>query len=280
METISIFGGTGFIGSKFSEKYPDAIIVPREKRESPTPNIINFISTVDNYNILKDPYKDVLTNLIVFMEILDTNRRKWGDNLVFAQVSTWFVYGSTDLPAKETSCCNPTGAYSVTALAREQLLASYSKTFNINFRILRLGNVIGIGDKKISTRKNALQFMIRELAQGREINLYQNSAIRDFIDVRDCVEAIHLVLEKGELNQIYNVANGQGHSVGDLVHTAWREAGFTGKINEVPVPEFHRIVQTPKMYLDIRKLKSLGYEKKHEIKDSVKELVRHYQNEA
>ena len=122
--------------------------------------------------------------------------------------------------------------------------------------------------------------MIRELAQGREINLYQNSAIRDFIDVRDCVEAIHLVLEKGELNQIYNVANGQGYSVGDLVHTAWREAGFTGKINEVPVPEFHRIVQTPKMYLDIRKLKSLGYEKKHEIKDSVKELVRHYQNEA
>jgi nucleoside-diphosphate-sugar epimerase len=139
--------------------------------------------------------------------------------------------------------------------------------------------VIGIGDKKISRKKNALQYMIRELAQGREIELYKNGAIRDYIDVRDCVEAIHLVLEKGNYNEIYNIANGKGYNVRDLVEVAWQEARYTGKIKDIPVPEFHKIVQTPKMWMDIKKLKSLGYIQKHDIAQSVRELVHYYQNE-
>ncbi len=281
MQKASLFGGTGFIGSKFAKTFLDSIVVPRDETESPTPNVLNFISTVDNYNILKDPYLDIYTNLLVFMDILDTNRKKWGSELIFTQVSTWFVYGSTELPAKETSPCNPTGAYSITARAREQLLISYCETFGLKYCILRLGNVIGAGDKKISRKKNALQYIVSEIAKGHDVDyLYKNGAIRDFIDVRDCVDAIHLVLEKGELNQIYNIANGQGLNINDLVKIAWAESGYLSKITEIPVPEFHRKVQTSKMWMDVGKLKKLGYVQKHDIKNSIKELVHHYQNET
>jgi nucleoside-diphosphate-sugar epimerase len=280
VDLVSLFG-TGFIGSYYVDAYPhETISMGRNDIEGCSHDILYGISTVHNYHMKEgDPFIDIDTNLRHFMKVLDANRKLFGESLTLNVVSTWFVYGTTELPAKETSPCNPTGPYSITAWARERLLESYCKTFGLRYRIIRLGNVIGIGDKKISRKKNALQYMIRELAQGREIELYKNGAIRDFIDVRDCVEAIHLVLEKGNFNEIYNIANGKGYNVRDLVEVAWQAAEYTGKINEIPVPEFHRIVQTPNMWMDVKKLKSLGYFQKHDIAQSVRELVHHYQRE-
>jgi len=118
--------------------------------------------------------------------------------------------------------------------------------------------------------------MISELAKGNEVQVYKGGAIRDYIDVRDCVQAIHLVLEKGELNSIYNISNGQGLNVADLIETANRAVEFKGKIREREAPDFHKVIQTPKMFLDTRKLKELGYVKQHDIKTSVKEIALHY----
>jgi len=277
---ISLFGA-GFIGGEFAERYKDVEIIPREQRSPTSPDIINFISSVDNYNVNTDIYKDVNTNIIITLEILDAARKRFGSDVVFSFISTWFVYGITKLPAKEDeSPCNPTGFYSITKRAAEELVRSYCETFGLRYRILRLGNVIGIGDKKISAKKNALQYMIRELAHNKEINLYKNGAIRDYIDVRDCVSAIRLIVDKGEYNCIYNVSNGQGLNVRDLVDIGHRTCGFIGKIKEVEVPEFHKIVQTPKMWMDVTKLKKLGYVQEYDIKQTVRNLAEYYQTHA
>lgn len=281
METVSLFG-KGFIGTRYVEAYPDTLRMSRDTRVSATNNILYMISTVHNYHPKDgEPYKDIETNLLHFMRVLHTNHKidEGDEGIVFNLVSTWFVYGNTELPAKETSPCNPNGFYSITARAREQLLMSYCETFGLKYRILRLGNVIGIGDKKISRKKNALQHIVRELAQGRDVDyLYKDGAIRDYIDVRDCVSAIHLVLEKGGYNQIYNVANGQGLNVNGLVKTAHRASGFKSKISVIPVPEFHRTVQTPKMFMDISRIKKLGYVQQYDIWKSVEGLVEYYQH--
>lgn len=269
--------GAGFILGKYAETFPEeSIVVPRDSlMTSEINDVLYGISTVHNYHPKEgNPQIDIETNLLHFSKVMDLNV---SSETVFNLISTWFVYGDTELPAKEDSPCNPKGFYSITARCREQLLISYCETFGLKYRILRLGNVVGIGDKKISTQKNALQFMVRELAQDKPINLYKNGAIRDFIDVRDCVNAIHLVLENGEVNQIYNISNGQGLNVKDLVEVAWQESKYKGKINEVSVPEFHKTVQTPKMWLDTKKLKSLGYVQQRDIKQSVREMVRYYE---
>lgn len=277
MDKVSIFGGTGFIGKRYSDAYPiESEVVAREELYAPTGNILYFLSTNHNYNAKEGkPLLDIETNLVHFMKVLDANA---SSEMVFNYVSTWFVYGNTEQPAKENSPCNPTGFYSITKRCAEQLLISYCETFHFKYRILRLGNVIGIGDKKISRKKNALQHMVRELAQGRDVDyLYKGGAIRDFIDIRDCVEAIHLVLEKGETNQIYNIANGRGLNINDLVYLAWAESGYKSKIKEIDVPEFHKVSQTRNMYLDNKKIKSLGYSQKYDIAQSIKELIHYYE---
>lgn len=279
METVSLFGA-GFIGSHYAEKYP-VEVVRKEKVLGKFPDALYMISTIHNYHPKEsNPYIDIDTNLSVFIQHLSAHKAYWGEKTVFNLVSTWFVYSPKQIPAREDSYCEPNGFYSITALCREQLLKSYCETFDLKYRILRLGNVIGVGDKKISRKKNALQHIIRELAQGRDVDyLYKGGAIRDYIDVRDCVDAIHLVLEKGNLNEVYNIANGQGLNVNDLVDVAHRESNFKSKIFEIPVPDFHKVVQMPKMYMNIDKIKKLGYVQRHDIKQTVKELVHHYANE-
>jgi nucleoside-diphosphate-sugar epimerase len=223
-EEVSLFG-YGFIGREFVRQFPDTVVVDRDSNYSPTENILYGISTIHNYHPKEgDLFMDVETNLIKFLNVLQANQDR---DIVFNLISSWFVYGQTEkLPASEDDLCNPTGFYSVTAYAREKLLESYCKTFNIKYRILRLGNVIGIGDEKASPKKNALQWMISELSKGNEVELYKGDAIRDYIDVRDCARAIHLVLEKGEYNAIYNVSNGQGLRISRLLEVANRAVNF------------------------------------------------------
>lgn len=281
MEKVNLFGA-GFVGGWYAKLYPEETdVVGRGFVLGQNPDSLYMISTVHNYNPTNgDSFVDIETNLTHFMEHLVAHKIHWNGEGVFNLVSTWFVYGNTTLPAREDSPCNPTGFYSITARAREQLLISYAETFGLKYRILRLGNVLGAGDKKISRKKNALQYIVSEIAKGRDVDyLYKDGAIRDFIDVRDCVRAIHLVLEKGDTNQIYNIANGKGLNVNDLVEVAWQESGYMSKITQIPVPEFHRQVQTSKMYMDTKKLKALGYVQQHDIAQTVRELVHHYQHE-
>lgn len=271
---ISIFGA-GFVGGWFASTYPDQVqIVPRDDIVSGDGDILYMRSTVHNYHPKEgEPLLDIETNLLHFMKVLDANA---SPDRVFNLVSTWFVYSNKELPAKETSPCEPKGFYSITALCREQLLKSYCETFGLKYRILRLGNVIGIGDKKASPKKNALQWMVKELAQERKVNVYKGDAVRDYIDVRDCVRAIKLVLEKGELNQIYNISNGKGLSIKDLVNHAHAASGYIGSVGQMDVPDFHKTVQVTSMYLDNSKIKKLGYVQHHDIKMTIRELVEHY----
>lgn len=277
---VSIFGA-GFVLGKYAEMYPSEVeIVPRHSTwatKEDGRDILYGISTIHNYHPKEgNPYIDIETNLLHFMKVLDQNV---DPNTVFNLVSSWFVYGTNPkVPAKEDSPCNPTGFYSITARTREQLLISYCETFGLKYRILRLGNVIGVGDKKASPKKNALQWMISELVKGNEVKVYKGTAVRDYIDVRDCAQAIHLILEKGATNQIYNIANGQGLDVRSLVEHAWKVNGYKGKVGEMEVPAFHQQVQTPAIYMDNSKIKALGYSQQHDIKNTIKELVCHYQS--
>jgi NAD dependent epimerase/dehydratase family enzyme len=72
MDKISVFGGRGFIGSKFCESYPnDVVINSRNDYKPKTNQILYLISTVDNYNALNNLHVDIDTNLTVLMNVLD-----------------------------------------------------------------------------------------------------------------------------------------------------------------------------------------------------------------
>lgn len=272
---ISIFGSSGFIGSRFIQKYQSKVIpLGRDTSSSKSDDVLYFISTVHNYNIFDDPYVDINTNLIKLIEVLE-DYRKSGRTGVFNFVSSWFVYGkTTDLPAHENSPCNPTGFYSITKHAAEKMLISYCQTYGIKYRIFRLTNVIGVGDKKVSKKKNALQYMINNLKSNLPIHLYNNgTSIRDFMDVDDVCDALNCCLENAPLGEIINISNSEPHSIGELINYCKDKLKSTSEIIVVPPTNFHQIVQIDSMWLDNSKLLSYGYVPKINVFESLDKIL-------
>lgn len=268
---INVLGGYGFVGGRYCEMTPNVIKNEKFDYKVKSDNVLYFISTVDNYNIFTDPYIDINTNLVTLIKTLETCKDK---NIIFNFVSSWFVYGDVTLPAKEDSYCDPKGFYSITKRTAEQLLISYCETFNINYRILRLANVLGESDSKVSKKKNALQFLVNELKENNPINLYDGGNLyRDYIYVDDAVNAINLILENGQLNSIYNIGNGEFINFKEIITYAKTKLNSTSEINSIEIVNFHKKVQTKNMVLDISKIKSLGYIQKYSIYDIIDKLT-------
>jgi nucleoside-diphosphate-sugar epimerase len=272
MEPVNIFGGRGYIGSNYVSMFPNCVVNDRNDYVPKTNNILYFISTVDNYNVFSNPHLDIDTNLSTLIDVLSNIQDK--ENTVFNFISSWFVYGDTDLPATEQSNCNPKGFYSITKRCAEQLLISYCETFKIKYRILRLANVVGGKDTKASAKKNALTYMIQQLKNNEPVKLYDGGdLIRDFIHVEDCVRAINLVVEKGELNTIYNIGNGIPIKLNQIISDVKWLTNSKSELYFIQTPEFHKLVQVKSMYIDNTKLKSLGYSSKYGILGMLKELL-------
>ena len=266
-----LFRSSGFVGTRFCDLHPNFIVrQDREERKPKTKEILYFISTVDNYNVHSNITLDVETNLKVLCEVLDFCR---DPNIIFNFVSSWFVYGETQLPAKEEYYCKPTGFYSITKKTAEDLLISFCKTYGVKYRILRLCNVYGVGDKKISKKKNAIQYMINLLKNNEEVSLYDNGEpIRDLMYIDDVCEAINLVLEKGDHNQIYNIGSGIPVNIGKVIDIAKNILKSKSKIKYIDAPDFHKIVQSKDFWMDTSKLKSLGFEQKISLPDGLQIL--------
>jgi nucleoside-diphosphate-sugar epimerase len=256
---INVFGGSGFVGGRFCELNSNVVRNGRVDYivSKYTSEVLYFISTIDNYNVHTDPYIDIDTNLTTLIRVLESCKNK---NITFNFISSWFVYGDVELPAKETANCDPKGFYSITKRAAEQLLMSYCDTFNIKYRILRLGNVVGKSDTKVSKKKNALQYLINEIKENRPINLYDGGDLyRDYIHVDDVAQAINLIIKNGKTNEIYNVANGEKVYLGEALEYVKNKVKSTSEFIPVEIAPFHKIVQTKNMVLDISKIKALGY---------------------
>jgi len=272
----SIFGGTGFIGNNFIKKYStDSILIRKDLNIPKSNNVLYLISTVDNYNVHTNPYIDIDTNLTKLIDVLEGCKQINNPDFIFNFVSSWFVYGKTnEYPAKETSWCNPTGFYSITKYAAEKMLISYCQTFNIKYRIFRLTNIIGLGDKKVSKKKNALQYMINCLKNNEEVNLYDGgSHVRDYMDVEDACTAIHLCMEKAPINEVINISNSEPYSIGELITYAANKFNSKSIINSISSTDFHKIVQIENMCLDNTKLLSYGYVPSITVKQSIDKIL-------
>jgi len=257
---ISVFGSTGFVGSHYIKKSRlTTIPIARENLTSQSKEILYLVGTVHNYNVFSDVNVDIDSNLKFLMNTLEASRNVYPD-LVFNFVSSWFVYGPGEIPFREDQPCNPKGFYSITKYAAELLLRSYCETHSLSYRIIRLGNVLGPGDKKTSTKKNAVQFMANKIRNGEDVYLYQGgNVLRDFIHVDDVVLGLDLILGKAPMNEIFNLASGTGLNVGELLHRFRSLTGSQSVLHKIETPKFHNLVQAKDSILDISKIKQLGF---------------------
>ena len=239
--------------------------------------MVYFISTTHNYHVFDDPTLDVRTNLLVLTETLDSWKRNNPEG-VFNFISSWFVYGEQygfdrAGPVSEENKCNPKGFYSITKRCAEQLIESFCETHKLNYRILRLCNIIGPGDKGVSKQKNALQYLINEMRQNRPIEIYGNGEFtRTYMDKRDAARAIRLVVEKGNLNEIYNIGVEPSQRFIDLIRLAHELLGSQSEIRFIKPKKFHQQIQVENFNMNCSKLRDLGFYPEYSIIGTITRL--------
>jgi UDP-glucose 4-epimerase len=157
--------------------------------------------------------------------------------LVFS--STAAVYGTPDkTPIEETAAMRPTNPYGESKLMVEQMLAWFHKLRGLNYASLRYFNVAG-GTRNRGEDHRPESHLIPRILQvalgqydsikifGDDYPTPDGTCIRDYIHVSDLAQAHVLAL--GALNSrgqsIYNLGNGKGFSVLEVVETARRVTG-------------------------------------------------------
>jgi nucleoside-diphosphate-sugar epimerase len=127
---------------------------------------------------------------------------------------------------------------------------------------------------KVSKKKNALQYLINEIRENRDINLYDGGDLfRDYIHVDDAVQAINLVIEKGPVGEIFNIGNGEKVYLRESLEYVKNRMNSTSNFNSIEIVPFHKKVQTKNMVLDVSKIQNLGYVPKYNTYKMLDSLI-------
>ena len=124
-----------------------------------------------------------------------------------------------DLPIRETTPLAPLSPYAVSKVGQDYMGYQYWQSYKI--RIIRTRAFNHEGPRRgevfvISNFCKQIAEIERELRKP-VVAVGNLEAIRDFTDVRDMVRAYWLASEKCEPGEVYNIATGTGHTIGDVL---------------------------------------------------------------
>ncbi len=176
----------------------------------------------------------------------------------FIYASTDEVYGSLNNEDEkswtEESPLNPRNPYSATKASGELLVKAANISHGLDYIITRCCNNYG----PRQPRRNLIPVLIANILENKECPIYgQGMQIREWLHVLDHCKAIKLLIEKGELNSIYNISSGQEYRNIEVFNEI---CNLMGKGNELL-----KFITDPRKGHDFRysvncdKLKNLGW---------------------
>ena len=195
-----------------------------------------------------DPQKYYLNNLCNTLNLLEVMLEEKVNYFVFS--STCATYGDpVEIPITENHPQNPINPYGKGKYMVEQVLEDYNKAYNLRYASLRYFNAAGadpdgeIGE--LHDPETHLIPLILDVALGNreDIKIFgtdyptaDGTCIRDYIHVLDLADAHIKALEyiqNNDLSDVFNLGNGQGFSVREVIDTVEKVTGKKIKASEV-----------------------------------------------
>ena len=206
--------------------------------------VIHFAANSLVGESMTDPLKYYDNNLYGTMVLLKSMVENGIDKIVFS--STAAVYGEPEnIPILETDRTEPTNTYGETKLSMEKMFKWVSRAHNLRYVSLRYFNACGAHvSGKIGEAHNPESHLIPLIlqvpnGQRKEVSIFgddyptkDGTCIRDYIHVTDLAQAHILAvdyLRKGNSSDIFNLGNGVGFTVKEVIETA-------RKVTEHPLP--------------------------------------------
>lgn len=164
------------------------------------------------------------------------------------------------LPMDEEKPLAPQSVYAITKQSQEQMFLTVGRTYNVPVAVLRYFNIFGTRQALSNPYTGVAKIFATSLARGEAPILYEDGLqSRDFVHVRDVVQANLLALEKSEANhEIFNVGTGRATSVLEVAAALAKIQNFRG---ELKASNRCRAGDVRHCFADISKIRTrLGYE--------------------
>lgn len=208
--------------------------------------VMHFAAFIEAGESMREPGKFLQNNLANSLQLIEAAVRAGIRRFVLS--SSAAVYASSDTPLTEDSPLGPANVYGFTKLVIEQTLEWYRRVHGLRYAALRYFNACGArpGHGEAHQPESHLIPLILQAALGLRPAVYiygtdyptpDGTCIRDYIHITDLVSAHLLALEALEEQErlIYNLGNGNGYSVREVIETARQVTG-----RPIPVVEAAR----------------------------------------
>ncbi len=222
-----------------------------------------------------EPIEYYQNNVLGSMILLDVMRQFGIMSMIFS--STAATYGEpVSIPITEEDPTCPTSPYGETKLAVEKLLKWSDQAYGIKSVVLRYFNVAGahesaeIGEDH-QPESHLIPLILKvALGQSASIKIFgtdyptlDGTCIRDYIHVMDLTDAHILALKqvlKTRRSATYNLGNGQGFSVNEVIEMARQVTGYS-----IPAEVVERRAGDPAILLasSQKAMAELGWKPKH-----------------
>jgi UDP-glucose 4-epimerase len=233
--------------------------------------VMHFAAFIEAGESMKNPGKFFQNNLANSLQLIEAAVQAGIGRFVLS--SSAAVYASKDVPLNEESQIDPVNVYGFTKLAVEQTLEWYRKIHGLHLATLRYFNACGAlpGRGEAHQPESHLIPLVLKVAlqQRKSISIFgvdydtpDGTCIRDYIHIADLVSAHLLTLEAlGDNDRlVYNLGNGNGYSVREVIETARRVTG-----QSIPAVESaRRPGDAPRLVASADKIRSeLGWKPMH-----------------
>jgi UDP-glucose 4-epimerase len=220
-------------------------LIEETLREGRFDGVMNFAALIEAGESMKRPEIYFRNNTTATLTLLEAMLATGHDRLVFS--STAACYGEPEkTPILEDAKLQPTNPYGESKLLVEHMLRWMNLIHGFKYASLRYFNVAGAidGYGEAHEPESHLIPLILDVALGKRSNIKifgrdyptkDGTCIRDYIHVRDLAEA-HLLalaaLSDTKSRLIYNIGNGQGFSVLEVVESVRRVTGRPISVEE------------------------------------------------
>lgn len=196
-----------------------------------------------------DPAKYYKNNVVGTIHLLEAMRESNIQSIIFS--SSCATYGTpTQLPIPEDHDQNPINPYGKSKWMIEHVLADYEKAYGLQSISLRYFNAAGADPEGLIGESHDPEThlipLVLDAASGKrpsitifgdDYDTHDGTCVRDYIHVEDLAKAHVLALQalqEGQKTRAFNLGNGNGYSIKEIIESVERVTGLTVPVEMGP----------------------------------------------
>lgn len=233
--------------------------------------IFHLAAQIDVQKSINDPAFDAYINIVGTVKLLEAAGKAKVRKVVYS--SSAACYGEPQsLPVTEEQRVMPLSAYGISKHTAEHYLVSYKELYNIDYSILRYGNVYGPRQDPLGEAGVVAIFTDRVLKGLAPTIFGDGEQTRDFIYVKDIATA-NLLAGKASGCQLVNISTGVETSVNEVFNKLIKYSNISLDAKYAP----GRKGEIQKMVMCAEKaLKEIGFKSQYSFDEGIKETLLYY----